>query len=298
MPLEAALESTLEAVFDEALSFDCGGDTLVGILSRPQSAGPRGVLVVVGGPQYRAGSHRQFTLLARHLAVDGIPAMRFDYRGMGDSDGDARGFDDVGDDLRAAIDAFFAAVPSMREVVLWGLCDGASAIALYAPGDARVTGVVLLNPWVRTADGIARATLKHYYRARLLDPDLWRKVVRGRFDVAGSLRSLAGLVRAAASARNDGGGADGTQPAAREALPDRMRAGLGAFNGRMLLVVSGADLTAREFCDLAGADRQWKRLLGGARVTRRDIDNADHTFSRRAWRDQVAAWTSEWVKGW
>jgi exosortase A-associated hydrolase 1 len=284
--------------FDEALSFRCGGDALVGIVSRPRSPGPRGVLVVVGGPQYRAGSHRQFTLLARHLAGDAIPAMRFDYRGMGDSEGDARDFEDVGDDLRAAVDAFFAAVPSLRDVVLWGLCDGASAIATYAPTDARVAGVVLLNPWVRTTDGIARATLRHYYRARLLDPDFWRKVVRGRFDVAGSLRSLAGLVRAAASPRTDAGDGAGVQPAAREALPDRMRAGLRAFGGRVLLVVSGADLTAREFCDLAGADRQWKRLLAAPHVTRRDIDKADHTFSRRAWRDQVAVWTSEWVRSW
>jgi exosortase A-associated hydrolase 1 len=291
---------------EQALSFTCGQDRLVGVLSRPQAPGPRGVLVVVGGPQYRAGSHRQFTLLARHLANDGIPAMRFDYRGMGDSEGEAREFDDVGDDLRAAIDVFFAAVPTMREVVLWGLCDGASAVAMYAPGDARVTGLVLLNPWVRTADGIARATLKHYYLARLRDPDFWRKLVRGRFDMAGSLQSLAGLVRAAMRPRTgdsapghatDSAPDDNRVPQ-REPLPDRMRAGLRAFPGRVLLVVSGADLTAREFCDVADADRHWKRLLAAQRVTRRDIDKADHTFSRRAWRDQVAAWTSEWVKSW
>ncbi|WP_229425323.1 hydrolase 1, exosortase A system-associated [Massilia sp. Se16.2.3] len=104
------------------------------------------MLVVVGGPQYRAGSHRQFTLLARDLADAGIPALRFDYRGMGDSEGDLQTFEHVEDDLRAAIDRFFLEVPGMREVVLWGLCDGASAAAMYAPQDARVSGLVLLNP--------------------------------------------------------------------------------------------------------------------------------------------------------
>jgi len=297
MPLDAALDAAFDAALDEALTFRCGGDQLVGILSRPPAPAARGVLVVVGGPQYRAGSHRQFTLLARRLAADGIPALRFDYRGMGDSEGEQRDFEDVADDLRAAIDAFYGAVPDMREVVLWGLCDAASAIAMYAPTDARVAGVALLNPWVRTADGIARATLKHYYRARLLDKDFWRKLLRGRFDVVGSLRSMAGLARAALRPAAPPE-ADAAAPVARAALPERMREGLHAFGGRVLLVVSGADLTAREFCDVAESSRHWKRLLGAARVTRRRIERADHTFSRREWRDQVAAWTSEWVRAW
>jgi len=33
--------------------------------------------------------------------------MRFDYRGMGDSEGEARTFESVQDDIRIAIDTFF-----------------------------------------------------------------------------------------------------------------------------------------------------------------------------------------------
>ncbi|WP_229507809.1 hydrolase 1, exosortase A system-associated [Massilia sp. Dwa41.01b] len=163
---------------ERALVFPCRGAWLYGVLSlpaQPAAAPARGVLVVVGGPQYRAGSHRQFTLLARDLADAGIPALRFDYRGMGDSEGDLQTFEHVEDDLRAAIDRFFLEVPGMREVVLWGLCDGASAAAMYAPQDARVSGLVLLNPRVRTEAGAARATIKHYYRARLFDARLWKR---------------------------------------------------------------------------------------------------------------------------
>ena len=167
---------------DRAIAFRCGGDTLYGILSLPAQPARRGVLVVVGGPQYRAGSHRQFTLLARSLAAQGIAAMRFDYRGMGDSEGAMRDFESVDEDLRAAIDAFMAQVPALREVALWGLCDAASAASLYAPSDQRVTGLALLNPWVRTDSGAAKATLKHYYGARLLDKELWKKLFSGRFE--------------------------------------------------------------------------------------------------------------------
>lgn len=282
---------------ERALAFDCGGERLYGILSLPAGTAPgtRGVLVVVGGPQYRAGSHRQFTLLARDLAQCGVPVLRFDYRGMGDSEGAIRPFDDVEDDLRAAIDAFMAAVPGLREVVLWGLCDAASAIGMYAPRDPRVAGLVLLNPWVRTEDGLARATLRHYYRARLRDPMFWKQLLRGGLDWRRSLASLLALLRKARGRPAPAGAVAASAPAS---LPDRMRAGLQAFPGRVLLVISGADLTGREFCDLADADRAWKGVLAPPRVTRRQIDGADHTFSRRAWRDQVARWTSEWLRSW
>jgi hypothetical protein len=63
-------------------------------------------------------------------------------------------------------------------------------------------------------------------------------------------------------------------------------------------VIGGADLTGREFCDGAGSTAAWKRLLAGPRVTWQRLEGADHTFSRRAWRDQVADWTCNWLLSW
>ncbi|WP_292044089.1 hydrolase 1, exosortase A system-associated [Massilia sp. UBA6681] len=272
---------------ERALAFQCGGDWLYGVASLPAAGGRRGVLVVVGGPQYRAGSHRQFTLLARDLARDGVPAMRFDYRGMGDSEGAARSFEDIDEDLSAAIDAFIEAAPGMREVVLWGLCDGASAAAMYAPSDHRVSGLVLLNPWVRTTNGLARTTLRHYYRQRLGERGFWRHLLSGRFDLAGSLRSMLGTARAALAPGSPG-----------SALPERMLAALSSFKGRIMVITAGADLTGSEFCDLAAAKPAWTQLLRAPSVTRHKLEGADHTFSRRDWRDQVSAWTSTWVRSW
>ncbi|MES2316896.1 MAG: hydrolase 1, exosortase A system-associated [Pseudomonadota bacterium] len=269
-----------------AVSFACAGHWLYGVLDVPHTPHKRGVLVVVGGPQYRAGSHRQFTLLSRSLAAQGIAAMRFDYRGMGDSEGAMRDFETVGEDLKAALDKFFAEVPGMTEVVLWGLCDAASAAALYAAGDARVTGLALLNPWVRTEAGAAKATLRHYYRARLLDRQLWKKIFTLRFDYGAAAGSFKRLLGSAA------------RPAPSGALPDRMHLGLGQFSGKLLVMLSGADLTAQEFSDLASASPKWRTLLGAPRVTRHALPGADHTCSRRAWHDQVAQWTAAWVRSW
>lgn len=277
-------------MLDTALSFDCAGDTLYGVASVPAApalAAARGVVIVVGGPQYRAGSHRQFTLLARALAAQGIAALRFDVRGMGDSEGTARPFEDIGADLRAAIDAFMAQVPALREVVLWGLCDGASAAALYARHDRRVSGLALLNPWVRTEAGAATATIKHYYRARLFDKAFWHKLASGKFDAGAAVRSAFGLARSAIAAA----------PAA-SALPDQVYQGLAGFDGKLLVMLSGADLTAQEFADASTATDAWRRLMAHGRVTRHLLPGADHTCSRRDWHDQVAAWTADWLRAW
>jgi exosortase A-associated hydrolase 1 len=284
------------------VSFSCEGDRLLGIVHRPARGFHRGLLIVVGGPQYRIGSHRQFVLLARSLAMVGVYVMRFDYRGLGDSEGDTRTFEDIDADIRAAIDMFFDSVPELREVVIWGLCDGASAALFYAHTDSRVVGIVLLNPWVRTEAGLAEAYLRHYYWRRLIDPHFWKKVRRGEFNVTASLRSLLSMV-AASIGLTERALHDGQEPRrpsgdSNHSLPERMLHGWKVFSGRVLLILSGNDLTATEFKSLVAPSRQWRRLLRSPRVVRRDFPDADHTFSQREWRDQVATWTAEWIKSW
>jgi exosortase A-associated hydrolase 1 len=277
--------------------FDCQGSGLIGILHRPERLHPRGVLIVVGGPQYRVGSHRQFVLLARHLAEQGVPVFRFDYRGMGDAQGDFKGFESVEEDIGSAVEQFFRCIPELREIVIWGLCDAASAALFFAHREPRVKGLVLVNPWVYTEQGAAQAYLKHYYLQRLLSRDFWRKVARGRFEFRKAYRSFLDLRQRAKPAPEE-------SPAARPApataiakpLPDRLKFGLEKFRHPVLLILSGRDLTADEFRDLLGRDRAWNRLIRSPRVTRRDLAEADHTFSSRIWRDQVAEWTLEWVR--
>lgn len=275
---------------ERALTFSCGAATLVGIVHATAGAGRRGVLIVVGGPQYRAGSHRQFLLLARSLAVNGVPALRFDHRGIGDSDGPYRGFEGLDEDIAAAIDAFVAACPEVEEVVLWGLCDAASAILFYAHRDPRVAGVVLANPWVRTPDSEARAYLRHYYLQRLRQGDFWRGLATGRVAPLAAGRSLLHLL-----GRLRG---KGVPTASAAALPDRMAEGLARFRGPVLLILSGRDLTAREFEDAARQSALWQRLLKEERVASVELPAADHTFSRRDWRDTVASRTLDWLRSW
>ena len=261
--------TTLE---EKALVFRCGGERLVGILHGPGTDVSRiGVLIVVGGPQYRAGSHRQFVLAAREIARAGHPVLRFDHRGIGDSDGEARSFEELDDDIRAALDALCTQHPALRGVVIMGLCDAASAALMYCGSDPRVAGLILANPWVRSEAGQARAYVRHYYGNRLLQAAFWRKVATGKFDVVGSIRDFLRKLWTSSRGRS--------AHHSRASFQERMLAGLARFRGPILLQVSGRDLTAAEFMDLCDSDRRWGSAVARPSVDLRRYERADHTFA-------------------
>ena len=276
---------------EEAIFFDCQGERLLGILHHARAPICEiGVVLVVGGPQYRVGSHRQFVLLARALASTGIAVFRFDFRGMGDSSGEPRDFEHISDDIRSALNTFTAKVSGLRGAVLWGLCDAATANAFYALGDERVVGQIALNPWVRTSEGEAQAFIKHYYLKRVLSRDFWRKVFRMRFD---ALTALGDFFSKLGDSR-----AKSMQSAGDDLpLPERLRVSQIGFGKPTLLILSGQDLTAREYEDRVAEAPGWQDWVRSEYVTLHRLAEADHTFSRAAWRDQVADWSRDWVLG-
>lgn len=280
---------------EEPIIFDCEDCRLVGIVTQPAEPNETGVLIIVGGPQYRAGSHRQFTLLARHLADNGIASMRFDYRGMGDSEGDMRNFENVDADIHAAIDALIDHVHAVRRVALWGLCDAASAALYYGHTDARVSDLILLNPWAHSRGGEARARLKSYYLTRLLQPSFWRKLLAGQFRLGHSVRDFAKSAQLA-SANMTGKNDAPTDPRQGSlGYINRMLQGLQQFSGNVLIILSGNDLTAQEFISLCDRDKKWKKTLRHKDICQHFVEGANHTFSSQDWRNQASRLTRQWI---
>jgi len=290
-PAHDARTPALPATGPEALTIPAGQGPLVGVLTIPSGDAQAAVLIVPGQPQTRVGSHRMFVTLATGLQARGIASLRVDLAGWGDSAGRPGPFETGASDIVAAAQALQARLPAVP-LWLYGLCDGASALVLALPALHRarlaVRGVCLLNPWVRSEASLAGAMIDGYYRRRLLDPALWRRLVRGqvplRHLVAEPLRHLS--VRLAARRRSPtaGRGDDG-----RRSLPQALIDALEPYGGEVLTLLAGADLTAAETDALMTADPRWRtRLDRPGRLLR--LPGADHTLSDAAAEAAAIEW--------
>lgn len=283
-------------VREVALTFDCVGTPAVAILHKPPMPAAVGVVIVVGGPQYRVGGHRQFVELARALASAGFAVCRFDYRGIGDSPAQHPGFPNIAPDIEAGLAAFRAGVPEVAQVVLWALCDGVPAAADVAARTPYVAGIAAVNPWIREPETHDRTLLRHYYLKRPLQRDFWTNLLGGRLHARDFLRLAGRALRRAAThpPRKAAGPSAGD---GQGSLPARLVADLSRIQGGVLVLLSGQDLTAREFEAAVRSLPAWQRLTRapGFRITH--LPDADHTCAgTHAHRASVRA-TLDWLSG-
>lgn len=226
-------------------SFACEGATLWGTLDT--AAGVNGLLIVSGGNEIRSGPWASQSLLAARIASAGFPVLRFDRRGVGDSDGPNGGFRTAAADIAAAIAAFRAQVPTLKRVIAYGNCDGASALMLA--GGAGCDELVLSNPWTIEEDIAGEASpalpqvVRAHYLRRLTNPRALLRLLGGKV----SLRQLFASLR------------DAARPAAPPStLAQELKARLAEFSGPVSILLAGRDRTAQAF--LAHWDKSDGRL--------------------------------------
>lgn len=263
---------------------------MLGVLTSPLEGPQRsgiGVVIINGGAQYRAGAHRLFVQLARHLALQGHAVLRFDFTGQGDSPGEPVNFEDTASHIRCAIDALHQHFPQLQHTALFGLCDGASASLLYlhAQPDARVTQLLLLNPWVRSETSLAKAQIQHYYRQRLLMPEFWSKLLKGGV----GWTALSELAQKATQALQ--------KPANRSehGFQDRMGMAWRKFEGGLLLLLSECDQTANEFRAHAAHASHWHSWDKHAGLTMETLPLADHTCSPQETQAALVKAMDQWL---
>jgi len=280
-----------------AVSFLCERTRLYGILHRPCQPSEVGILILAGRPALRSGRHRLLVLLARAWAEAGIPVMRFDYRGSGDSEGEMGTLEQTHADIAAAVDAFQSNIPGLQKVVLWGQCGGAADAVLYAPKDGRVRGIVLANPWLY--DSRVRSVAALY---RLGSLYLWR--VRKIFSVSANSTSAKNLMEHPYPGNGPEVSLPFETPEVDQAyrsyraadISKRLANSLQEFNGRVLIILSGKDTGAQAFKRTAWFSLRWRQILSSKRVRTKELPEANHSLRRPEWREAAAALTFQWLR--
>jgi len=293
-PLNNALvQSELTTGTARILPLNFAGQQSLGIYQ--PAASELVVLMVNGGAQTRAGSHRMQQQLSLHWQQAGFASLRFDFPGFGDADGEPGTFVDHArhlTELPAQLARYFG---KARPIVLFGLCDGATAALLASPW-LQPQALFLLNPWCRTTENHARTMLKFYYLRRLLSAEFWQKLLRGQWQASASVASILSLVRPAFTKflpgylhtttiqqRTASGAESLTALSVDTAVPQALLHWQ-QFNGPVQLVLSGADLTAAECRELL-QQPAYQSLWQQAHVI--DITAANHTLTDAAHLQQL-----------
>lgn len=251
------------------ITFPCEGAMLFGTLD--EAPGRTGLLIASGGNEIRIGAHRGMAWLAAQVAAAGHPVLRYDRRGIGDSEGENGGFESAGPDLAAALAAFRE--QGVERVIGFGNCDAASLLALDG---GALDGLVLANPWViEAADDLPPpAAIRARYAERLRDPAEWRRLLTGGVDMGKLVRGVGRML----PGKSAGG------------LADRIAAGLRGFNGPITLLLAERDNTAIAFAD-AWRGKAFDAVRDEVKIER--LPSASHSFASAE--DQL--WLREKVLG-
>lgn len=123
---------------------------LVGVLTTPPAGRNRGFALIIlnAGVLHRVGPHRLHVHLARRAADVGVPALRLDLSGIGDSKSprsDVSFRTQSVRDARAAMDLVSVKL-GVNRFILFGLCSGADNSLATALEDERVFSIAVVDP--------------------------------------------------------------------------------------------------------------------------------------------------------
>jgi pimeloyl-ACP methyl ester carboxylesterase len=171
-----------------------------------------GIVILNPGPTDRNGPHRLYFKLAELFAREGYPTLRFDARGVGESEGEwetAEGapildiFTKIQEgiwvpDTWAAID-FLIKRTGVQQVILGGLCGGAITALLAGSGHPKIVGFfmmgipVTLSSATSNVRDLPEAVLSkeaNRYLKKLFRPSAWWRLLTLKTD----LKTLRGVM--------------------------------------------------------------------------------------------------------
>lgn len=270
---------------------------LAGVLSVPNACAPSTPVVVLcnTGRNPHTGWARSWVHLARQLAADGIPSLRFDIAGVGDSPPlphppqellyNDVSLPQIGDAITWLLERL-----GPRPVVLVGNCSGGYLAFHHAKADPRVTHLLLTNvqrfvwePGMSLEVALRSATKSSDAYARLLlQPDTWRRLVGGQIDlrpIAAKFwrKALRPLTPTWNGVRRFTGGPAGAQPLSPQQAVRRGFEAMSQRGTQVCVLYSEDDGGRDEFAAYFGARGQGFTRLAGTQL--HWVPNADHEFT-------------------
>ncbi|WP_069024400.1 hypothetical protein [Candidatus Thiodiazotropha endoloripes] len=299
------------------------GYKLYGIFEQPEhSRSNTTVLLLSPGVKMRVGPHRLYNKLSKQLVEHGVNVFRFDFFGLGDSEGvieesvlkdvyntilDGRFIGDTVDAMN-----WLETNQDQNQFILGGLCGGALTGLLTACEDERVTGLLtlgLINVFEGGEDNFGKfvtegqlSSLKDGYIKKLTDLNSWKRLLTFKSDfrvifkiLLKPLRKLTGSVQSSKSEDTEL-----AMPKALQGSNVNPKFAPSFFkmlknSKKMLLIFSGADRLLWEFEEKF--ENIYKKKLKPYKDSYQihTIPEANHILASREWEASVYKYVSEWL---
>lgn len=291
---------------------NAAGETLFGIFHEPGTgAAGVGVVLLSPGVKSRVAPHRLYNKLTERLLRRGYSVLRFDFSGLGDSEGLVR--ETLMADLYRSIqlgryvDDTLAAIEWMRvhggasRVILGGLCGGALTGLLTAPQCAQVEGLFGLGMPVildgSAVDKVAtmsegqRQGVRKKYLGKVLNLQAWWRVLTLKSDFRLLWHSIVGRKRSLQHRAGDGLAVLGEtgNPRFGPAMRDLLERGR-----PLLLVFSGADRLHWEYQEKFATPHA-AELARYSTVDVVVIEKANHVLTLPEWQEEFFAHCDRWL---
>lgn len=290
------------------------GLTLFGVLHTPaKPVSDLAVILLSPGVKMRVGPEGLYRRLTDQLVAMGITVFRFDFYGLGDSEGtleeellrDVYNHIEVGrfvEDTFDAMDWMQQHTPA-RRFILSGLCGGAITGLLAGGRDRRVAGLLALGITPVLAAASAEASLymtvgqleesRRKYVRRLTSPRSWLRLLTLRSDYKLIMRFMLQPFQPTPAATND----DAAPPPNDNANPLFPPAFFTMVEGQrpMLYIFGGSDRLQWEFEEKFVARHRSRLAAVPDSYDVHVIKDANHVLSLREWQNEMLDVSASWM---
>lgn len=270
---------------EQAFLIPQGEDYLVADIN---IAGSKAAIILPGWGGTRYGPQRILQQLASKLASQGFSTLRLDFRGRGESSGSAEKstLDSMIEDTCTAV-KWLRAEHHINEIILVGLCSGGN-VALGAAGlleDVEQLICWSLLPFMEDKSnakkqGTHRGGLLKQLLRKLLNPESWRKLLRGEANVRGAVAVIA----------HDKEGDEAEK--ARKTSTRNILRDLENYRGSLKLIYGSHDPEAQ------GSQSFFTNWCQQHKIALKttQIDGAPHNYYTANWTRQVIEQTAAWME--